>query len=214
MPSLPTLAPHLLEFSGAICHPPVTPLRTQVGKLQKSQTKGMTNLRGVLTVNVIRAKNLEVRSPVISFAHHAASRHAAWPSSHLLVLTRKRQRQHWLVAPSPEPRVSSVSSCSSCLVGVRSCAARVSLDTASCFDLVAAVQGDQRGGLVCAAVAVRPREGWHRGLPHHHPDERRLPQVLCSCTCNVGSTRFMLMSVPPLVRRGLLAGGQVLRQAS
>lgn len=32
----------------------------QVGKLQRSKTKGITNARGVLTVNVIRAKGLEV----------------------------------------------------------------------------------------------------------------------------------------------------------
>ncbi len=32
----------------------------QVGKLQRSKTKGITDARGVLTVNVIRAKGLEV----------------------------------------------------------------------------------------------------------------------------------------------------------
>lgn len=35
-------------------------LLLQVGKLQRSQTKGMTDLRGVLTVTIIRAKHLEV----------------------------------------------------------------------------------------------------------------------------------------------------------
>jgi hypothetical protein len=34
----------------------------QVGKLQRSETKGMTDLRGVLTVTIIRAADLEVRS--------------------------------------------------------------------------------------------------------------------------------------------------------
>ncbi len=36
----------------------------QIGKLQRSQTRSMSDTRGVLTVNVIRAKNLEVWQPM------------------------------------------------------------------------------------------------------------------------------------------------------